>query len=310
MKATSLIDSGIREEPGEDGEEILAVQSAAEALAVIGSRPQKGNTVAAGPVKLGAGLTALPGLLAGKIRRGEYVDFAEFPPATPDGTPSGSHSTEQLLIVQAADLRWSRRKVSDVGVWTRCYILYMGAVAKEEPGRLLDLLGYMDAIIRASQKFAWPACEEYDRCFHQMVAGDESRQWAMLDAGLYTECFTAQTLGGARDPFRGTQSGYGMTPRKRPRTGADQQQSTTEQRQGPQYVGNSTSIGGTADLARDAGSCTCAADAEAPTQCRTVRLSTGSRVKKKTTNEQGGGGAVHLSEYQNVIVSFECPCVI
>ena len=85
-------------------------------------------------------------------------------------------------------------------------------------------------------------------------------------------------------------------------------QSTTEQRQGPQYVGNSTSIGGTADLARDAGSCTCAADAEAPTQCRTVRLSTGSRVKKKTTNEQGGGGAVHLSEYQNVIVSFECPC--
>ena len=99
----------------------------------------------------------------------------------------------------------------------------MGAVAKEEPGRLLDLLGYMDAIIRASQKFAWPACEEYDRRFRQMVAGDENRQWAMLDAGLYTECFTAQILGGTRDPFRGTQSGYGMTPMKRPRTGADQQ---------------------------------------------------------------------------------------
>ena len=36
-----------------------------------------GNTVTAGPVKLGAGLTALPGLLAGKIHWGEYVDFAE-----------------------------------------------------------------------------------------------------------------------------------------------------------------------------------------------------------------------------------------
>ena len=92
-------------------------------------------------MKLEAGLIAPPGLLAGKIRRGEYVDFAEFPPATPDGTPSGTYSTEQLLIVQAADLRWSRRKVSDVVVWTRCYILYMGAVAEEEPGRLLDLLG-------------------------------------------------------------------------------------------------------------------------------------------------------------------------
>ena len=95
VKATSLIGSGIREEPGEDGEEILAVQSAAEALAVIGgaNKPKKGNTVTACPLKLGAGLTTLPGLLAGKICRGEYVDFAEFPSATPDGTPSGSHST-------------------------------------------------------------------------------------------------------------------------------------------------------------------------------------------------------------------------
>ena len=64
----------------------------------------------------------------------------------------------------------------------------MGAVAKEEPGRLLDLLGYMDAIIRASQKFARLACEEYDQRFRRMVAGDEGRQWALLDAGLYTEC--------------------------------------------------------------------------------------------------------------------------
>ena len=65
-------------------------------------------------------------------------------------------------------------------------------MATEEPERLMDLLGYMDAIVRAAQKFAWPACEEYDWRFRQMVAGDDSRPWARLDAGLSTECFTAQ----------------------------------------------------------------------------------------------------------------------
>ena len=60
-------------------------------------------------------------------------------------------------------------------------------------------------------------------------------------------------------------------------------------------------------MVRDAGSCTCAADAEAPTQCR---LSTGSRVEKKVTNEHGRGGCGPFAEYQNVIVSFECPCVV
>ena len=73
-------------------------------------------------------------------------------------------------------------------------------------------------------------------------------------------------------------------------------QSMTEQKQAPQYVGSSTNIGGTADLARDAGSGMCAADAEAPTQCRTARLSTGSKKKKKT-NEQGEcGPLVRISE--------------
>ena len=61
-------------------------------------------------------------------------------------------------------------------------------------------------------------CEEYDRRFRQMVAGDDSRPWARLDAGLYTECFTEQALTGpaARDTGRGRQAGQAAGPRKRP----------------------------------------------------------------------------------------------
>ena len=92
-------------------------------------------------------------------------------------------------------------------------------VTAEEPERLMDLLGYMDAIVRAAQKCAWPACKEYDRRFRQMVAGDERRPWARLDAGLYTECFTAQALltPAASDSARSRLAGHMAGPRKRPR---------------------------------------------------------------------------------------------
>ena len=211
----------IREELAESGDGGWAVQAAAEKLARAGGsgRQADDSSKKPGPVKLGAGLLAVPGVLAGRIRRGEYVDFAELPPALPDGSTAGVQSSEQLLIVQAADYRRTRRRVPDVTVWIRCFILFAGTVATEEPERLMDLLGYMDAIVRAAQKFAWPACEEYDRRFLQMVAGDDSRPWARLDAGLYTECFTAQALTGptARDTGRGGQAGQAAGPRKRPR---------------------------------------------------------------------------------------------
>ena len=73
-----------------------------------------------GPVKLGAGLLAVPGVLAGRIRRVEYVDFAELLPVVPDVPTAGVESSEQLLIVQAADYRRTRRRVPDVTIWIRC----------------------------------------------------------------------------------------------------------------------------------------------------------------------------------------------
>ena len=101
----------------------------------------------------------------------------------------------------------------------------------DRPERLTDLLGYMDAIIRASQKFSWPACVEYDVKFRQMAVGDEKRQWAALDASLYTECFTGQTLRWAVEAPKGRQEGQSREQtngRKRMRMGADPPEAEAE----------------------------------------------------------------------------------
>ena len=146
----------IREEIEEGGKETGAVQEAADRLARAGgwSRYAEGSPKKAGPMKLGAGLSAVPAGIVKKILRGEYVDFAELPPAMPEEEAAAcGQSGDRVLIVQAADLRRTRRKIPDVMVWARCFILYVGVVAADEPGRITDLLDYMDGIVRSARKF-------------------------------------------------------------------------------------------------------------------------------------------------------------
>ena len=151
------------------------------------------------------------------------------------------------------------------------FILFAVTVATEKPERLMDLLGYMDAIMRAAQKFAWPACEEYDRRFHQMEAGDDSRPWARLDAGLYTEYFMAQALTGpaARDTGRGGQAGQAAGPRKRPREpiGAELAEQDRVEAGAP-VCGKYNRYRGESSLVSTAGSSMCVANARSSTQSR------------------------------------------
>ena len=95
-------------------------------------------------------------------------------------------------FVQAADLKKSRHKISDITVWARCFLLFIKVVEGYRPKRVPDLLGYMDIILRTSQQFPRLTWADYDARFRQAVAGDSERQWATLDAGLYTECVTTQ----------------------------------------------------------------------------------------------------------------------
>ena len=150
--AASLVGLDIRQDPSEEGAGSESVQEMADRLARAGGASGKPEDTAkkTGPVKLGAGLAAVPAVLARKIRRGEYIEFAELPPALPEGSPIGVQSSEQLLIVQAADYRKARRRVPDVITWTRCFILYIGTVATKDPNKLVNFLGYMGAIVRAA----------------------------------------------------------------------------------------------------------------------------------------------------------------
>ena len=114
-----------------------------------------------------------------------------------------------------------------------------------------------------------------------MVAGDERRPWARLDAGQYTECFTAQALPtpAARDSAGGGLAGHMAGPRKRPRetVGAELGEQDRAEAGAPVCV-KYNRYRGDSKLACAAGFSTSVADAEASTLSRSAKQAKESEV--------------------------------
>ena len=66
---------------------------------------------------LGMGLPLLPKKLVDKILAGEYVDFAELPPARVKARAVPQALEGQIVVVQVADLLQSRRVIPDLATW-------------------------------------------------------------------------------------------------------------------------------------------------------------------------------------------------
>ena len=122
LTASSLLGKGIAVETPPTQEKLEAALEAAEAYATMGDQGSRASGskglegAKAGPVQMGAGLMAMPSRLVDRIRRGEYVNLTEVPPATPEGVSPGVHMEYQVLIVRAADLKQSKHRISDMAV--------------------------------------------------------------------------------------------------------------------------------------------------------------------------------------------------
>ena len=140
---------------------------------------------------LGHGLPPLPKSMADRILNGDYIDFADLPPAKgkirPLSAPEGS-----VILVNAYKLMQQRRLIPDLATWLQCCALYMALVCSRNPGRLNDLIGYMAQIAKTSLRFRWPSWVIYDLNFRQEAASRGIPDWAHLDPSLFAQCFTGQ----------------------------------------------------------------------------------------------------------------------
>jgi len=83
--------------------------------------PESTAVKASALVSLGAGLPAIPRKMLDKALAGEYVDFAELPPARGKARSVPQSLEGQILIVQASDFMQSRKVIPDLATWVQCF---------------------------------------------------------------------------------------------------------------------------------------------------------------------------------------------
>ena len=154
-----------------------------------------GTAVSSTPtIVVAPGIPALPKKLAQKILNGEYVDFAELPPAKGRAKPSSLDWEGQVLLVQPTDLYATKKLIPDLATWVQCFSIYAAVLCSQSPERLPDLLGYAAFIAKCSQKFKWPSWVVYDQNFRQLAAEETLTTWARPDPGVYAQSFTNYAL--------------------------------------------------------------------------------------------------------------------
>ena len=77
------------------------------------------------PVLVVPGLPSVPQKVIDKIKRGEYIDFNELPPARGLSKSLPPHLEGQLVIVQADDLAVSRKLIPNFETWSQCFAIYV-----------------------------------------------------------------------------------------------------------------------------------------------------------------------------------------
>ena len=100
----------------------------------------------------GPGLPLITKKVMEHIQRGEYVDFAELPPAKGKGKLPAHGLEGQVVVVQAADLVRSRRIIPDLATWMQCYAIYVAVKGAHSPDGVPELMAYQAIIAKASRK--------------------------------------------------------------------------------------------------------------------------------------------------------------
>jgi hypothetical protein len=169
-------------------------KAVADIISQLGDKGQHQKQSSSGVPKLvptGPGMASLSKKLVDRIISGQYVDFAELPPAKGRMRSLPNAEEGHIVIIRAEDLAGSKKMIPDLATWLQCFCIY---AAVHEPARTKSLLAYATIIAKASLKYSWPSWVVYDQNFRQEVTDSGNKDWARVDPSIYTQCFTSAAI--------------------------------------------------------------------------------------------------------------------
>ena len=98
------------------------------------------------------------------------------------------------------------KKITNIQQWVVCFNAYISVMAVRHPGRVQDLLAYSSIITKASLDYEGVPWLLYDAHFRRAAAAAKCKNWAQVDASIWTMYFTSANLS------RGGVAGLAVVP--------------------------------------------------------------------------------------------------
>ena len=86
-----------------------------------------------------------------------------------------------------------RSLVTDVTIWTECYVTMPAILASAFPGKAPHFVAYLRTITKASCILESSAWASYNMAYHRQAANRGSLDWGVVDAALHSEAFAGRT---------------------------------------------------------------------------------------------------------------------
>ena len=164
-----------------------------------GKQPAKGKQPAQDkpppeqPFILGEGLPTVQAKLAGRIRRGEFVDMAELLQDNIEAERRRGSVPDNTCARGVGKAR--RREVPDLLSWVQCFGVYACVVASKHPEKIREMMAYQTTIIREARRCGGAGWQGYDNMFRQHAANLPSIDWSKVNNSLFAVTFMAQQNG-------------------------------------------------------------------------------------------------------------------
>ena len=126
--------------------------------------------------------TAIPPVsprLVEKIESGAFVEMADLVP-------------QRLGFEETLRPRQKCQTITKICEWLQAFAVYVSIIAKKQPDRVPDLMGYQVLMLEASNEYKNDCWLAYDRRFRQQAASDPHCIWSNINTTLWNLAFTSQ----------------------------------------------------------------------------------------------------------------------
>ena len=135
------------------------------------------NAVVVGPCS-----PPIPGKIAEKIWRGEFIDLNAL---LPHRLGAPEPTLAEALQKRSRDLK----QISTIEQWVVCFSAFMSVIALRIPGRIRDLLAYQALIVKAAHDYEGTPWLSYDAHFRSVAATMQLQTWSTPDQTIWSQYF-------------------------------------------------------------------------------------------------------------------------